>query len=305
KDANANISVIGLVRNRAKAADRFKNYANNKNLKLIEHDLGSNRPIEIDCNIDYVVHAASQASPKYYGTDPVGTMLPNIIGTFNLLELARKKKSTGFLLFSSGEVYGQLNDEQISVSENTYGSLDPMDVRSCYGESKRAAETLCVSYFQQYHVPVKIARIFHTYGPGMKLDDGRVFCDFVSQIVKNENIVLNSDGSAKRAFCYISDATKAFFKILLDGENGLAYNVGNDEMFVSIKQLAECLVNLFPEDRLQIVMDESQQAPGYMQSKVNACKPDTSRMRKLGWSPKISIEAGFRRTVEYYKSKVA
>src|SRR5262249_53731189 len=152
------------------------------------------QPVTIDGPVDYIVHAASQASPKYFGRDPVGTLSANVLGTRHLLELARQKQSRGFLYFSSAEVYGQLDPARIPAPESACGPVDPLDVRSCYAESKRMGETMCVCWAYQYGVPARIVRPFHTYGPGMALDDGRVFSDFVAAIVQERDIVLTSNG---------------------------------------------------------------------------------------------------------------
>ena len=137
--------------------------------------------------------------------------------------------------------------------ETEYGYLDPATVRACYGESKRMGETLCVAYHAQYGVPAKIVRPFHTYGPGMDLSDGRVFADFVADLVARRDLVMKSDGRAQRAFCYLADATVGFFTVLLRGEAGAAYNVGNPDAEVSILELARTLANLFPERGVRVV----------------------------------------------------
>ncbi len=239
-----NIKITALVRNIYKAQHRFAEYIDNDSLYLLHQDV--NEKLE-NRGYNYIIHAASQASPKYYSIDPVGTLKPNIIGTSNLLELAIESKVDGFLYFSSSEVYGQIPDSENPIKEDQFGYLDPAKVRSCYAESKRMGETLCVSYFHQHAVPVKIVRPFHTYGPGMDLNDGRVYADFVKNIVQNENINLNSDGTAQRAFCYIKDATIGFFLALMNGRSGESYNIGNQEQEYSIKNLASILINLYPE----------------------------------------------------------
>lgn len=287
--------VIALVRNEKHTKERFSNYLSDENLKIIVQDVANE--INLIEKIDYIVHAASPASPKYYNIDPVGVIMPNILGTKNTLELARKNNIEGYLYFSSGEVYGQLNDGEV-VNEDKYGYLDPTSVRACYGESKRMGENLCVSYGHQYNIPIKIVRPFHTYGPGMKLDDGRVFADFVKNIVNNEDIEMKSDGSARRAFCYLSDATVAFFKILLDGEKNNAYNMANAKVIISIKDLATILVNMFPEKKLKAVFSE--QSKDYLQSPVKGNSVDTSKLEKLGWKPSVSIEEGFKKTIRSY-----
>lgn len=298
KKFNKQTRILALVRNIDKAKKRFQHYENRSDLIWINQDVSD--PIITDYNIDYIIHAASQASPKYYGIDPVGTLKANVLGTYNLLELARKQNIISFLYFSSGEVYGQLKEEQIPTREDDYGYVDPMNVRSCYGESKRMGETMCVSYWHQYKIPAKIVRPFHTYGPGMELDDGRVFADFVSDIVNNRNIVMHSDGSAIRPFCYLSDATVGFFTILLNGENGSAYNIGNEHAEISIFELAKTLVNLFPEKNLEVVRVEVKNDKTYIKSPIVRNCPDTSKIKKLGWNSQVSITDGFKRTILSY-----
>jgi len=292
------IKIIGLVRNQEKASNRFCLYQEKTDLKLIVQDVCS--PILLDEKIDYIIHAASQASPKYYGKDPVGTLSPNVIGTYNLLNLAKDHGVEGFLFFSSGEVYGEVTASQIPTKESDYGYVDPTNVRSCYGESKRMGETMCVSWFHQYGVATKIVRPFHTYGPGMSLDDGRVYADFIADILNNRDIVMKSDGSAIRAFCYLADAVQGFLTVLLKGENGQAYNVGNDRGEASILDLAHKLVSLFPEKGLKVVKKEVIQPPGYLQSNILRNCPDISKIRELGWQPTTSIEEGFNRTIRSF-----
>lgn len=286
--------VLGLVRDEGRARARFAAYAGRTDLRLLVGDVS--RPVEAGEGVDYIVHAASQASPKYYRSDPVGTLSANVFGSQHLLEMAREHDVAGFLFFSSGEVYGQITDDQVPTREDDYGVVDPMDVRSCYGESKRMAETMCVAWHQQYGVPARAARPFHTYGPGMSLTDGRVFADFVADIVAGRDIVMKSDGRATRAFCYLADATAGFFTVLLRGESGQAYNVGNDRGEASILDLAQRLVALFPEKGLRVVR-QPVPTEGYMQSKITRGCPEISKARALGWSPETTIEEGFRRTV--------
>lgn len=296
KVLNKKCKVIGLVRNINKAKIKFINFVNDKHLTFVEQDVSLD--INIKEDINYVIHAASQASPKYYGIDPVGTLNANVLGTNNTLKLSYEKKVEGMLYFSSGEVYGEINKDMIK--ENDFGIVNPTNIRSCYAESKRLGETMCVSWSHQYKVPVKIVRPFHTYGPGIELNDGRVFGDFIKNIKNNENIEMKSDGSARRAFCYLSDATVAFFTVLINGMNGEAYNVGNPEQEVSIYELAEKLVELFPEKKLKVIRIEENQSIEYIKSPINKCLPCIDKIRKIGWEPKIEISEGFKRTILSY-----
>ena len=294
---NLNIKIIGLVRNREKALVRFAQYTERNDLTFIVQDVCE--PLNCVDKIDYIVHAASQASPKFYGTDPVGTLSANTLGTHNLLKLAYENHVKSFLFFSSGEVYGQVEDSQIPTKENQYGYLDPTSLRSCYAESKRMGETMCVSWFHQYGIPTKIVRPFHTYGLGMSLVDGRVYADFITNILFNKDIVMNSDGDALRAFCYLADAVQGFFTVLVKGENGQAYNIGNPQCEVSILNLATQLVNLFPEKGLTVVKKNLRNQE-YIKSNISRSCPDISKVKGLGWQPSTSIEVGFKRTLESF-----
>ena len=158
-------------------------------------------------------------------------------------------------------------------------------------------ETMCASWMRQFGVATKIVRPFHTYGPGMSLDDGRVFADFVADIVNNKNLRLNSAGEAKRVFCYISDATKAFFTVLLKGKSGEAYNVANPFAEISIISLAELLVSLFPEKKLCVLKHAINSK---MASKTPQTLPDIGKISELGWRPETDLATGFRRTVESF-----
>lgn len=292
-----NCRIIGLVRDMAKAHTRFSFYSGRTDLLLIKGDISEPLPPVEKC--DFIIHAASQASPRFYGSDPVGTMTANLIGSYHLLELARRWKSDGFLFFSSGEVYGQMPGEKIPTRESDYGFIDILNPRSCYAESKRAAETMAVSYYQQFQVPCTIVRPFHVYGPGMALNDGRVFADFVNDIVNRRNIVLRSDGKAVRAFCYLADGVKAFFTILLKGQPGLAYNAGNPGEAISVGDLADTLVTLFPKWKLRVERI-GQLAKGYLPSPVPISVPNVDRLTALGWHARHSVREGFTRTVRYF-----
>jgi nucleoside-diphosphate-sugar epimerase len=298
QNQNYNITVLALIRNKEKAEKRFAHLLNNDHLRFIVQDVCL--PIQIEEPIHFIIHAASQASPKYYGTDPVGTLNANVTGTINLCELAKKNPIKSFLYFSSGEVYGKIDESITEVAETDYGYLDPMNVRSCYGESKRMGETICISYMHQFGIPIKVVRPAHTYGPGMDLNDGRVFADFVRDIVNNNDIVMQSDGSASRAFCYLSDATIAFFKVLLNGKNGEAYNVANPTCEITILELAEKLVALFPEKQLKVVRKERIDNV-YLVSKSTHASLVIKKIQLLNWNPSIKIEEGFYKTILSYE----
>jgi nucleoside-diphosphate-sugar epimerase len=293
---NINCKIFALVRNLAKAAERFAHYANRSDLTLIQSDVSA--PLINLPRADIIIHAASPASPKYYGHDPVGVMHANLLGMNNLLDMARLWKTENFLFFSSGEVYGQVPSSAPPIKEKDYGYIDILNVRSCYAESKRAAETLGVSYWKQHGVPCKIVRPFHTYGPGMALDDGRVFADFVADVVHHRDITLKSDGSAIRAFCYLSDAVRGFFKVLLSGQSGIAYNVANPEGVLSILELAQLLVGMRPGLRVEHIGSHADS--NYLQSPIARNIPDIELISSLGWIPRYLPQEGFSRTLRSF-----
>ncbi|MDD4929262.1 MAG: NAD-dependent epimerase/dehydratase family protein [Gallionella sp.] len=293
-----NVTVIAVVRNRDGFIQRFFHHLKRSDLICIEQDISL--PLQVDRKIDFVIHAASQASPKYYATDPVGTLSANTLGTAQLLELARTHQTEGFLYFSSAEVYGE--PIRVPTGESDYGYLDPLAVRSCYAESKRMGENMCVSWHAQYQVPTKIVRPFHTYGPGMKLDDGRVYADFVADVVNGRDIVLKSNGLTRRSFCYLADATAGFWTVLLSGANAQAYNIGNPDGEISIRDLAKLVAGLYPEKRISVRFEHRKESEDYLTSQISVTCPDITFAKSLGWSPVTSIENGFRRTIESYQS---
>jgi len=293
-----NISIVAICRNRERFQKTFNAYLNSPNIEFIEQDICL--PLQINRHIDFIIHAASQASPKYYESDPVGTLSANTLGIMQLLELARKSNIDGFLYFSSSEVYGEVGI--IPTKEADFGYLDPIAIRSCYAESKRMGENMCVAWNHQYGIPTKIVRPFHTYGPGMKLDDGRVYADFVANVVSCRDIEVKSNGLARRSFCYLADATAGFWMVLLKGKNAQAYNVGNPEGEISIRDLAQLVARLDTEKHIKVIFKERNSSELYTASSISITCPDITKIKSLGWKPMTSLEDGFRKTIESYKS---
>lgn len=220
------------------------------------------------------------------------------------MQFAKEKNISGFLFFSSGDVYGKLDFRNEQYSESDYGYLDCMDKRSCYGESKRIGETLCKAFFNQYGVNTKVVRIAHTYGPTLDLEnDQRMFSEFVNCIVHNKDIEMKSDGTAERMFCYIEDATDAFLRILDKGESGEAYNMFNNTQMVSVKELAKLLVEMFPEKKLNVVIKQRENSSEYLESPVHRSPiMSTEKLKQLGWYPIFDIYSGFKRTILSFES---
>jgi len=292
-----NIRVTCLLRNKPALNSRLNPWLNHPNLNLIfgsaeDYDYTSLAPHSI------VVHAASQASPSAYNKDPVGTILPNSVGTNRLCEQAHRWSAKKLLFFSTSEIYGVNSNNDIG--ELDYGYLDPMAVRSCYAESKRIGETICKAYAHQHSLNATCVRIFHTYGPQMALDDGRVFADFVRDALQGDSICLASSGTAMRCFCYLADATSGFLRLLVDGLPGESYNLANPDAEITILDLAH-LISRLSKTRPEVqFVDPEHAKPDYMSSPVPRSLPSIDKIRSLGWNPSIGLEEGFSRTLESY-----
>ena len=289
------IKIILVARDKKKLNKKFINKNTKNFFTIIEQDIS--KSISFKGKIDFILHLASNASPKLFNRYPIETILPNVIGTNNLLKLSIKKKIDSFLFFSSGEIYG--NHKQI-LGENTINNLNHLTERASYSESKKMGEVLCYSYFKQKKIPTKMIRLFHTYGPCMNQKDGRVMIDFVNDIINNQEILIKGDGKQKRSFCYISDAIIGIFLVLINGQNGEAYNLGNPKEFLTIKDLGYKLAKY---NKINVKMNakpdkQNKNAP------YQIVKPSIKKICRLGFKPNINIKKGFEKTVKYFKSSV-
>ena len=292
---NMDIEVYGLVRNPDRLPEDIK-----PGLKIIRQSV--TEPIETDTVFDYIIHAASPASPKIMKDDPVGTIAANTLGTFYTLELARKSNAKGYIFISSREIYGQPYEGQTEFTEDTYGFVDPLSPRSCYPEGKRAAETMCASFAKQYGMRIRIARLAHTYGPGMSVDDGRVQADFLRDVINRRDIVLKSEGKPLRTYTYISDAAAAIFRILLDSDE-MVYNISSPESTVTIRQLAETLVRAYPDRKLKLAFDIPESGTDSGTAPFTLGILNSDKLRSIGWHPVYSLEEGLKRTVDYLEGR--
>lgn len=293
------LKVICVVRSAGSMQARLADYINSDALEVFVHDIALPLPADFP-RADIIIHSASQASPRFYGIDPIGTLMANSAGTMYLLEHAHRCSSEKFLFFSSAEVYGTPRDNNRSLMESDLGFLDPMEVRSCYAESKRMGETMCVAWAAQRRLHSTVVRPFHTYGPGMALDDGRVFADFVADVIARRDIVLKSDGSAQRSFCYVADATIGFLTVLMRGENAQAYNIANPGAESSMIELARTVAGLFPEREVGVRIEIAVSSVSYLRSPVARSLPSIEKAKSLGWCPVLGLAEGFRRTLESF-----
>ncbi len=316
KEFKLAVKVYVLVRNREKAEKLFVEYSNNnlfqiivgdvcdKNLsqKIIKNASGKNVSCENieDINdknnylhIDYIIHAAGYGDPAAFVSDPVGVMMSNLTGTINMLELT--KKNNGRMVFiSTGEVYGYTGKREAYREENA-GILDFNKVRSCYPESKRAAETLCHSYNEQYQTDVSICRPCHIYGQTMTERDSRVIAQFIRNAVKKENIVMKSEGSQIRSMCYVADAAHAILVVLCKGRRGETYNVSNTESSITIKEMAEILTSA-AGTKLVIELPSGYEKKGYSASDYQVL--DDKKIKALSWSALTEVSVGLKKVVE-------
>ena len=299
REKGMDVRVVALSRNRKVSEGLFADFLDDPHFELLIQDVCM--PIHLEGQLDYIFHFAGNASPYYIKNDPVGIMKSNLLGTINVLELAEEKNSKKVVFASTREVYGE-NKDETSLTETSFGRMDCLDDRSCYPESKRAAETLCKSYFLQHGVSFNAVRIAHTYGPGMRLmNDGRVMSDLLSFVTQGRDIVLKSPGEALRAFCYLTDAVLGLMYILFYGDNSSAYNLSNETEEISVRDLAEKLIRICSDKELRVRFDIPEIQSG-VYCDYKRVGLDTSRLESLGWRPQVSLEGGLRRVLGIYKS---
>lgn len=293
EDYGANIEIIPLIRKLNKLNQEV---INNEYVTPIVQDV--TEKIKVSGEVNYIIHAASPASPKIMKEKPVETNFANTIGTANTLILAKEKNVDGYLFISSREIYGRPLDNQEYFTEESFGIIDQLVPRNAYAEGKKAAENMCVGFKQEYGVNAKIVRLAHTYGPGMSIDDGRVQADFLKNLVNGEDILLKSDGSSIRTYTYVSDAVSAMFKILLKSK-GMVYNVSDERNEISIRQLAETISEI-PKNKLKLIFDieDDGKDNGYAPFKFGILS-SAKIQNELGWRAKYSIDEGFKRTYEF------
>lgn len=261
------------------------------NFEVIRHDIIN--PILLE--VDQIYHLACPASPVHYQYNAIKTIKTSVMGTLNVLGLAKRVKAT-VLLASTSEVYGSPTVHP--QPESYWGNVNPIGPRSCYDEGKRVAETLCFDYFREADVAIKIARIFNTYGPKMAINDGRVVSNFIVQALKNEPITLYGDGSQTRSFCYVSDLISGLIACMNTGSDFTGpVNLGNPEE-LSVKQLAETICKLSKSNSAFIHNPLPEDDP-------HIRKPDITLAKKaLQWEPEISLETGLLGTIDYFKSLI-
>lgn len=266
---------------------------NNSRFTFIKHDI--EYPFETNQEIDLIYNFACPASPVFYQKDPLKTLRTSVIGAINLLELAIAKNATIFQA-STSEIYGDpLEHPQ---TESYWGNVNPIGIRSCYDEGKRAAETLFFDYNRMHGVKIKVVRIFNTYGPRMRLDDGRVVSNFLVQALKNAPITIYGDGSQTRSFCYVSDLIEAIYRFTHSDPSFIGpMNLGNPDEY-NMLQLAEQIIALTNSKSNLVYTALPSDDPKKRKPNIDLA------MEHIGWSPKVGLKEGLKKTCAYFKEKV-
>ena len=274
--------VYAAGRNEERAQIRFQDYQDDSSFHFFKYDVMD--PLKSDVPFHYIIHAASNGSPNFFANHPVEVMKANLFGVTNLMEYGMTHGMCRFLYVSSGEVYGECSDEVFT--ETSSGYVDCANPRACYPSSKRAAETLCVSYAKEYGTDVVIARPCHTYGPCFTESDNRAYAQFIRNVRQGQDIVLKSLGTQHRSWCYVVDCANALLHVLLKGTSAEAYNVADEESNMTIRQLAELIAKIGGR---KVVMDVDK---SLMKSNniISHALFDTSKLKALGWHPLADVE---------------
>ncbi len=291
-----NMRITALARSKEKARKRFADYLDQEDFELLVGDV-CQQDLFKGHTWDYIVHAAGNAHPKAFATQPVETMKANLVGTMNILDYAvsqevqNKVKKIVFL--SSGEIYGEtvMTSETGWIEENI-GMVDSMNIRACYPESKRAAETLCLSYYNEYSICTIVARLSYIYGATVQEENMRADAQFLRNALMGEDIVMKSEGKQLRSYCYVQDAVEGILLLMLEGKEGEAYNVANNDSNVTIRQYAECLAEVFGVG-IRMELPDHIEKTGY--SKMQCEVLDATKLCEIGWKPKNGLRDGMRR----------
>lgn len=274
--------VTAIVRNKEKFLKLYKD----TNLNYIISDI---KDLNIEnIGAEYIVHTASITSSKAFVESPVETIDTAIYGTKRILEFAKANSVKSFVYLSSMEVYGYPKDD-CKINECSGTNISTTEVRSSYPESKRMCEVICESYFSQYQIPIKIARLTQTFGPGVEYDDKRVFAEFARCVIENKDIILNTKGETKRSYLHVNDATNAILTILINGVNGEAYNVANEDTYCSILEMANFVSNVIANNKIKMNINLKNDVDnGY--APVLHMNLDTQKIQGLGWKPLYNLK---------------
>jgi len=290
------IKVYAIVRNQEKARTIFEKYLENNSFVIVQQDM--NNPITFNVKMDYIIHAASNSNPSSISNDPIGTIKSNVLGTINLFEYARLKKTKRIIYISSSEVYGECIDDSGVFNETSLGLVDQLKPRSSYSESKRMGENICVNYSNKYDINTSIVRICFAYGSTFSKSDNRVIPQFLRMAVNGNNIVLKSNGKMMRSYAYLYDVISGIMTILRNGVNGEVYNISNKDSNISIKSIAEIIAKA-TNTTIEFDIPNGNLKQGY--SAFSKSLLSETKLRSLGWRPKYDMKEGLLQTIEIIK----
>lgn len=285
------VTVYAAGRSEAGMRARFEQRMDDPHFHYVAYD--ATQPVRFDFDVDYIVHAACSAHPMAYSTDPVGIMQANVFGTTQLLEYLRTQPGARMIFLSTGETYGENPDLPEGFRETDHGYIDPMNPRSCYPESKRAAETLCACYAAQYGVHAQVARLCHVYGPTMTATNSRADAQFLRNVLNGQDIVMKSTGAQVRSWCYAADAVNGILTLLQKGGKGGATNVANRHSVHSIREYARILAEVGGVS-LKFDLPPAVEQAGY--TKITRAVLNPEKLEGLGWSAKYDLRTGLAHT---------
>jgi len=291
KKMNTNINLFFAGRSRERVKNRFSMYTMGKDYTFSQFD--ALMPLNEKIAADYIIHGAGNSDPNAYWKQPVETMLANIIGINSLLKMAVEKKCTRVLYISSSEVYGKKDSKEPFV-ESDYGFLDILNSRACYPSAKRASETLCIAYGQEFNIDTVIVRPGHIFGPSMTENDSKASAQFARDAAAGRNITMKSSGAQVRSYCVGLDCASAILAVLINGKNGSAYNISNPNSVVSIRDLAETFADTAG---VKVVFENPSDEEKLSYNLMENSSLDSAKLESLGWKPQFSLEEAVKRTI--------
>lgn len=289
---NANIKMFLLVRNKKTAIDML---GSGNNIEYIESSIEN---LNYNINADYIIHGASPTKSKFFTQNPVETLDISILGTKNVLEIAKNNSVKSMVYLSSMEMYGTMKDE--NVTEDKIGKIEILNTRSSYSEGKRIAELYCYSYFSEYNVPVKMCRLAQTFGPGISKNETRVFKYFADCIINKRDIILKSTGETIINYSYTTDTILGILCILINGKDGESYNIVGEKTNMTILESAEWLLKEFENKNNRIICECNQKNDFAPDNKMIL---SNQKIKTLGWKSKISLKEGYKRLIKYIKEE--
>lgn len=296
-----NIYIIALVRDENRAKERFSPYIEIGNLEIVSADINADIPCVQHDKVDYAIHAASNTHPRAYATEPIQTLLTNVIGTEHMLEFALAHGIKRFLFLSSVEIYGDNRGDVERFNETYCGYLDCNTLRAGYPEGKRAGEALCQAYIREKDADVVITRLPRVFGPSMLQSDTKALSQFLKKGIAGEDIVLKSEGNQQYSYIYVADAVSGILYSLLCGKTGEAYNVADEALDITLAELAKLIADYVGKNVVFELPDAVEQA-GY--SKATKAMLDGSKLKNLGWNASFDLRKGIYNTIDIVRSIV-